>query len=70
MKRDNFVGIRRHLGKTQEQMSQILGLSLKAIQSFEQGWRNIPVHVERQGGTPYPVRWIGDASILAATSNR
>lgn len=29
-------------------MAQLLGISLKAVQSFEQGWRNIPVHVERQ----------------------
>ena len=40
--------MRRDLGKTQNQMAQLLGTSLKAIQSFEQGWRNIPVHIERQ----------------------
>jgi DNA-binding XRE family transcriptional regulator len=40
--------IRRYLGKTQCQMAQLLGVSSKAIQSFEQGWRNIPVHAERQ----------------------
>jgi DNA-binding XRE family transcriptional regulator len=43
-----FSRIRRHLGKTQKQMAELLGTSLKAIQSFEQGWRNIPVHIERQ----------------------
>jgi len=43
-----FSKIRSHLGKTQSQMAQLLGTSLKAIQSFEQGWRNIPVHIERQ----------------------
>ncbi len=48
MKRKQFAEIRRHLGKTQNQMAQILGVSAKAIQSFEQGWRNIPVHIERQ----------------------
>ena len=48
MKRNQFAEIRRHLGKTQNQMAQILGVSPKAIQSFEQGWRNIPVHIERQ----------------------
>jgi DNA-binding XRE family transcriptional regulator len=48
MKKREFAEIRRHLGKTQSQMAQILGVSSKAIQSFEQGWRNIPVHVERQ----------------------
>jgi hypothetical protein len=29
-------------------MSQLLGLSVKAIYSYEQGWRSIPAHVERQ----------------------
>ncbi|MGZ6236761.1 MAG: two-CW domain-containing protein [Syntrophales bacterium] len=29
-------------------MAQLLGVSLKAIQSYEAGWRNIPVHIERQ----------------------
>jgi DNA-binding XRE family transcriptional regulator len=43
-----FSRIRRHLGKTQKQMAELLGTSLKAVQSFEQGWRNIPVHIERQ----------------------
>ena len=48
MKRKQFAEIRLHLGKTQTQMAQILGVSPKAVQSFEQGWRNIPVHIERQ----------------------
>ncbi len=48
MKRKEFAEIRRHLDKTQNQMAQILGVSSKAVQSFEQGWRNIPVHIERQ----------------------
>jgi len=44
----DFCSIRENFGKTQKQMSEILGVSLKAIQSFEQGWRKIPAHVERQ----------------------
>ncbi len=48
MKRNQFAEIRRHLGKTQNQMAQVLGVSPKAVQSFEQGWRNIPVYIERQ----------------------
>jgi hypothetical protein len=43
-----FSHIRHHLGKTQRQMAQLLGTSPKAIQSFEQGWRDIPVSAERQ----------------------
>ena len=48
MKKKEFSKIRLYLGKTQSQMAKLLGTSLKAIQSFEQGWRNIPVHIERQ----------------------
>jgi DNA-binding XRE family transcriptional regulator len=48
MNKKEFSGIRHYIGKTQVQMAQLLGVSLKAIQSFEQGWRNIPVHAERQ----------------------
>jgi DNA-binding XRE family transcriptional regulator len=48
MNRKQFANIRHRLGKTQSQMAQLLGTSLKSIQSFEQGWRNIPVHTERQ----------------------
>jgi DNA-binding XRE family transcriptional regulator len=43
-----FQALRRKLEKTQKQMAQLLGTSLKAVQSFEQGWRKVPVHVERQ----------------------
>ncbi len=43
-----FSSLRQRLQKTQKQMAQILGTSLKAVQSFEQGWRKVPVHIERQ----------------------
>lgn len=29
-------------------MATLLGTSLKAVHSYEQGWRTIPVHAERQ----------------------
>ena len=48
MDKEEFSFIRRQLGKTQSKMSELLGTSLKAIQSFEQGWRNVPMHIERQ----------------------
>ena len=43
-----FKQLRKRLDKTQVQMAQLLGTSLKAIHSYEQGWRSIPTHVERQ----------------------
>src|SRR5512139_33611 len=48
MKGKEFCSMRKNMRKTQKQISEILGVSLKAIQSFEQGWRRIPAHVERQ----------------------
>jgi len=43
-----FSEFRKRLKKTQKQMAELLGTSLKAIHSYEQGWRSIPAHVERQ----------------------
>jgi DNA-binding XRE family transcriptional regulator len=48
MEKEEFSEIRRRLGKSQSQLARLLGSSAKAVQSFEQGWRNIPTHVERQ----------------------
>ncbi len=48
MDKEEFTEIRSQLGKTQKQMAQLLATSQKAIESFEQGWRNIHVHIERQ----------------------
>ena len=43
-----FTKFRKKLNKTQKQMANLLGVSIKAIHSYEQGWRTIPPHVERQ----------------------
>jgi hypothetical protein len=43
-----FLGFRKSLDITQKQMGELLGTSLKAVHSYEQGWRAIPAHVERQ----------------------
>ena len=48
MDKKKFAKIRAYLGKTQKQMAQLMGTSAKAIESFEQGWRNITPHIERQ----------------------
>ena len=48
MDNQEFQVSRQQLGKTQKQLSELLGTSLKAVQSFEQGWRKVPVHIERQ----------------------
>jgi len=43
-----FAKLRKNLNKTQKEMAQLLGVSIKAIHSYEQGWRTVPPHVERQ----------------------
>ncbi|MGD8881459.1 MAG: helix-turn-helix transcriptional regulator [Desulfobacterales bacterium] len=48
MERKEFKELRTKLKKTQAQMGQLLGVSLKAVHSYEQGWRKVPAAVERQ----------------------
>jgi DNA-binding XRE family transcriptional regulator len=48
LNQNEFGFLRKKLGKTQKQMAELLGISIKAIQSFEQGWRKVPLHIERQ----------------------
>ncbi len=45
---EEFIGIRKQLKKTQLEMARLLGGSVKAVRSYEQGWRHIPAHAERQ----------------------
>lgn len=48
MESEKFKTVRAQLSKTQKELAQLLGISIKAIHSYEQGWRKIPHHVERQ----------------------
>jgi len=48
MDKETFAKARARLDKTQKELSVLLGVSLKAVQSYEQGWRTVPLHVERQ----------------------
>jgi len=48
MEKTEFAAIRKDLGRTQKGLATLLGVSLKAVCSYEQGWRAVPVHVERQ----------------------
>jgi hypothetical protein len=48
MESKEFLCLRKRLGKTQKQIAQLLGTSIKAVHSYEQGWRAVPVHAERQ----------------------
>ena len=48
MDNKEFLKMRQFLGKTQRELAHLLCVSPWAIQSFEQGWRNIPASAERQ----------------------
>ncbi len=48
MDSQEFVDIRKNLDKTQKELASLIGISLKAVCSYEQGWRTIPAYVERQ----------------------
>ena len=43
-----FTNFRKKLKKTQQELARLMGTSVKAIHSYEQGWRTVPAHVERQ----------------------
>lgn len=48
MTKEEFKKYRKTLDKTQKKMAQLLGVSVKAVHSYEQGWRTVPPSVERQ----------------------
>jgi hypothetical protein len=47
MTRGEFSSLRTRLQRTQREMAELLGVSLKAVESYEQGWRRIPGNIER-----------------------
>ncbi len=40
--------IRSMMGKSQSQMARLLGVSTRAVQSYEQGWRGAPPAIQKQ----------------------
>ena len=47
MTKKEFSRIRKTLKKTQKEIAILLGISQKAVESYEQGLRNIPRNIER-----------------------
>lgn len=43
----NLREVRRVLGRSQEELASLLSVSTRAVQSYEQGWRPVPAHVQR-----------------------
>ncbi len=48
MDRAEFLNLRKKLNNTQKEIAQLLGVSLRAVRSYEQGRRNVPPYIERQ----------------------
>ena len=47
MKSNELASYRKFLGQSQSSFANILGASLRSIQAYEQGWREIPPNIER-----------------------
>jgi transcriptional regulator with XRE-family HTH domain len=46
----NLREVRKALGKSQSKLAALLGASTRAVQSYEQGWRPTPNHVQKMAG--------------------
>ena len=57
---DNLKSIRQNLGKSQSEMAELLGISVRAIQSYEQGWRKPPPSVQKLAAFFLFLRWQKD----------
>lgn len=44
---EDFRRLRDRINATQQELADMLGLSTKAVQSYEQGWRNPPAPIRR-----------------------
>jgi len=47
LKLDKLAPIRKALGISQSQLATVLDISVRAVQSYEQGWRPVPPWVQR-----------------------
>jgi transcriptional regulator with XRE-family HTH domain len=57
VKLSDVRSVRAALGVSQSQAAVLLGLSAKAVQSYEQGFRNVPAHVQRKAALLLYLRW-------------
>ncbi len=47
VKLDDLRSIRKALGKSQGELAEMLSISARAVQSYEQGWRAVPPYVQK-----------------------
>ena len=57
--------VRKVLGKSQSDMSDLLGISTRAVQSYEQGWRPTPAHVQQMAGLLLYLNWRKEGNTAA-----
>lgn len=50
VKLNDLRSIRKALNRSQSQLAELLGVSLRAVQSYEQGWRPTPPHIHKLAG--------------------
>ncbi|MBM4032042.1 MAG: helix-turn-helix transcriptional regulator [Planctomycetes bacterium] len=56
----NLRAVRRHLGKSQSELAAMLGVSVRAVQSYEQGWRHPPATVQKLAALMCHLAWRKD----------
>jgi len=49
--------VRKTLGKSQSELATLLGLSTRAVQSYEQGWRATPPYVQKLADLLLYLEW-------------
>ncbi len=59
--------IRQTFGKSQKEMADLLGISVRAIQSYEQRWRAIPSSINKLAHLLLYLRWRNSDSPKNAT---
>jgi len=47
MESNVFVNYRKFFKRSQSDLASLLGTSLRSVQAYEQGWRDIPPNIER-----------------------
>lgn len=52
--------VRKALCKSQSELATLLGISTRAIQSYEQGWRSTPPYVQKLAGLLLFLQWQKD----------
>ena len=49
--------VRDALGKSQGELAKLLGASKRAVQSYEQGWRPVPAHIQKSAALLLFLNW-------------